>query len=425
MTSEYSEAYVWIWLQGETSPVVAGRLEAEDGFIRFNYGRSYLERVEAGLPCMSIYEPELPLRRGQLPLLHDLAMPACIRDAAPDSWGRRVIIHRMHGLEGDAIDAIELDEMVALLESGSDRTGALDFQRSPTEYVPREAENPSLEELLEAAGRIERRAPLTPELDRALVHGTPIGGARPKALIQDQERGRKHIAKFSTSVDQYDMVKAEFVAMRLARLVGLDAAEVRLESVLGKDVLLVERFDREPSSGNGDAWTRRAMVSALAMQGLDGIRGRYASYEDMAQTVRERFEEPGRTLRELFSRLVFNILCGNTDDHGRNHAAFWNGRSLALTPAYDICPYARAGNEASQSMRILGTDNRSQLAVCLKAAPNFLLSAEEANAIFDHQIGVIEGNWDAVCDEAGLGVLERGQLWGRQFLNQWSLLRVN
>ena len=65
MTSEYSEAYVWIWLQGETSPVVAGRLEAEDGFIRFNYGRSYLERVEAGLPCMSIYEPDAGVHKGR------------------------------------------------------------------------------------------------------------------------------------------------------------------------------------------------------------------------------------------------------------------------------------------------------------------------------------------------------------------------
>ena len=251
MTSEYSEAYVWIWLPGETRPVVAGRLEAEDGFIRFNYGRSYRERAEAGLPCMAVYEPELPLRAGRLPLLDDLAMPACIRDAAPDSWGRRVIINALHGLEGEAIDAFELDEMAALLESGSDRTGALDFQRSPTEYVPREAENAGLEELLEAAERIERRVPLTPGLERALVRGTPIGGARPKALVHDREGGGKHIAKFSTSADLFDMVKAEFVAMRLAGLAGIDAAKVRLESVAGRDVPLVERVDRGLSPDNG------------------------------------------------------------------------------------------------------------------------------------------------------------------------------
>ena len=69
----------------------------------------------------------------------------------------------------------------------------------------------------------------------------------------------------------------------------------------------------------------------------------YASYEDLAEIVRHRFEAPRATLRELFGRLVFNILCGNTDDHARNHAAFWDGARLSLTPAYDICPQARAG----------------------------------------------------------------------------------
>ncbi|WP_369403275.1 HipA domain-containing protein [Glaciecola punicea] len=68
------------------------------------------------------------------------------------------------------------------------------------------------------------------------------------------------------------------------------------------------------------------------------MRQRYASYETLSEIIRHRFTKPKDTLRELFSRLVFNILCGNTNDHARNHAAFWDGKHLSLTPAYDICP---------------------------------------------------------------------------------------
>lgn len=138
-----SEAYVWIWLPGETSPVVAGRLEADNGKLLFNYGRSYLERIQASPPAIAIYEPEWPLISGAITPLPGLSIASCIRDAAPDAWGRRVIINRKLGLRREAIDTSELDELSYLLESGSDRIGALDFQHSPTEYIPRVAEHVS------------------------------------------------------------------------------------------------------------------------------------------------------------------------------------------------------------------------------------------------------------------------------------------
>jgi hypothetical protein len=80
------------------------------------------------------------------------------------------------------------------------------------------------------------------------------------------------------------------------------------------------------------------------------------------------------TLHELFARMVFNVLVGNTDDHARNHAAYWDGEWLALTPAYDICPQARTGREANQAMSIDGDDRRSRLEACRNAAARFLLS---------------------------------------------------
>ena len=410
------EAFVWIWLPGETEPVVAGRLEADNGNILFNYGKSYLNRTGDSKPAIPIYEPELPLKAGVLPLPEGLAMPGCIRDAAPDAWGRRVIINKTLGLKGTGADTAELGELTYLLESGSDRIGALDFQRSPTEYVPRTANNVSMEELIESAERVEKGVPLTPELDQALFHGSSIGGARPKALVQDQ--GKKYVAKFSSGSDLYSVVKAEFIAMRLAELAGLNVAPVKLQKAAKKDLLLIERFDREPK---GDKWTRKAMVSALTLFGLDDMMARYASYETLSEIIRHRFTSPRPTLKELFSRLVFNILCGNTDDHARNHAAFWDGKALTLTPAYDICPQGRTGNVASQAMLISGNNNMSQLRTCLKTAHNFLLSEKEAREIFSALTEVIEQNWGAVCEEAELNEVDKKLLWKRQFLNPYSV----
>jgi serine/threonine-protein kinase HipA len=408
-----TEAFVWVWLPGETKPVVAGRLFSESARLLFNYGRSYLGRNDA----ISLYEPELPLRAGVLPLAPGLTMPSCLRDAAPDAWGRRVIINSIFGKNGKDFDTAEIDELTYLLESGSDRIGALDFQSSATAYVPREASNTSLKELQTATALVEKGIPLTPELESALLHGSSIGGARPKAMITTGNK--KFIAKFSSQNDVYNVVKAEFIATRLAQKAGIVAASVSLERAAGKDVLLIERFDRQKAD---DGWQRRAMVSALTLLELDELMARYASYEDLATIIRHRFVSPKATLQELFARMVFNILCGNTDDHARNHAAFWNGSDLSLTPAYDICPQARAGGEASQAMLIMGEQRTSQIALCLKAAPLFLLDVNEATALIANQIEATKRFWKEVCDAAALSEVDRNFLWRRQFLNAFAFV---
>jgi serine/threonine-protein kinase HipA len=407
----YTEAYVWIWLPGATQPVVAGRLAPDGDALTFNYGKSYLAREDA----IPLYLPELPLAPGALSLQPGLKMPSCIRDASPDAWGRRVLINRKFGATGERAEHAQLDELTYLLESGSDRIGALDFQRSPTEYVPRLAENAPLEQLLKAAEYVETGRPLTVELDQALNHGTSIGGARPKALVEDGEK--KFVAKFSSSTDLYSVIKAEFIAMRLAALAGLDVAPVSLVHAGGKEVLLVERFDRYRTKAG---WQRRSMVSALTLFGLDEMMARYTGYEGLAEIIRHRFSQPKATLRELFARLTFNILCGNTDDHARNHAAFWDGEMLTLTPAYDICPQGRTGNEASQAMLIFGDHRLSRISTCLDAAHQFLLSQTEAIAIVESQIHQIGNHWSSICEEAGLTKIDGNLLWGRQFLNPFA-----
>jgi serine/threonine-protein kinase HipA len=121
MNSEYKEVFVWLWLPGDTEPVVAGRLTSAGPRYVFNYGKSYLQRGNA----VAIYDAELPLRQGLLPLLSGLSIPGCLRDATPDAWGRRVILNKKFGNKASGIDPAALDELSYLIESGSDRIGPL------------------------------------------------------------------------------------------------------------------------------------------------------------------------------------------------------------------------------------------------------------------------------------------------------------
>lgn len=408
-TSEPQTAYVWTWLPGATEPVVAGRVDADGPMHVFTYARSYRQLAEA----MPLYEPELPLVPGTLRPGDGLTLAGCLRDSLPDSWGQRVILARRLGHLDASSDTGDLTLLTYMLESGSDRIGALDFQESPTRYGPRSG-SATLGQLMSAAAELEAGHTLPVPLAEALMRGTSIGGARPKALLADG--GRSLIAKFSSTTDVRPVVKAEGVAMELARRVGLDVAPVQVATVAGKDVLLVERFDRP-------AGQRRHMVSAMTILGLDEFTGaRYGSYALLADQIRRSFTAPEATLRELFSRIVFNVLVGNTDDHPRNHAAFVNANgTLTLTPAYDICPQPRSVPQASQAMAIGRNGERaSQLRACIAASEIYLLDRTDAQAIADAQVDTIKTQWEEAADAARLTELDRRLLYGREILNEFT-----
>lgn len=404
------KGFVWTWIPGAVDPVVAGRIDLVNGIYRFSYGRSYLERDDA----ISIFTPELPLKGGaQIPRApHVIA--GCLRDGAPDNWGRRVILSQVTGRRAPDMDTGDIDELSYLLLSGSDRTGALDFQASATDYVPRESGGATLDAMMEAARLVEEGTPLPPDLDEAMNHGTSIGGARPKAHLTDGHR--KVIAKFSSSRDPHKIVGAELVGLRLAERVGIRVAHADLVQVRDKDVLLVERFDREAKDGS---WARRHMVSALTMLGLDEHRGYYGSYEDLAGILRRDGTDPRGGPVELFRRMVFNILIGNTDDHARNHAAFWDGKLLTLTPAYDIEPRPRLGREANQAIRVRGNSRQSRVALAIEAAPRFGVSEEEAIEIVIGQVEQIHASFDEAAEEARLTEIDRMVLANRAILNSY------
>lgn len=387
-----SEAYVWVWLPGAEEPVPAGLVRRRGDRLEFHYGRQYLQRTDA----IALYEPELPLIDEWIGPILDLAAPGCLADAAPDAWGRRVIESRLRS-------GSDLPLLDYLVNAGSDRIGALDFQASPAEYVPRNDETPSLEDLQTAAHHLMSGERVPAQLEAALHAGSSVGGARPKALLRDGERSL--IAKFSAPTDTQPVVRAEFLAMRLAARCGLEVAPVELAQAAGRDVLLVERFDRVPGTTR-----RRLMVSALTILGLPELALRDTSYAKLSERLLLLAADPVRDRRELFARILFNILCGNTDDHARNHAAFWDGEHLALTPAYDICPYPRGGQEATQAMAIGPRDDPyrfSNIAGCLPYAPLYGLEPDEAREIAHRQIDTITDAWPETCDEAQLMETDR------------------
>jgi serine/threonine-protein kinase HipA len=401
MTSKLTTAFVWIWLPDATEPVVCGRVDDDGGRISFTYARSYQENPDA----VPVYDHELPLKAGPQFAVSGVGLPLCLDDALPDSWGRRLINHRLGAPTGEPSD------ITYLLESASDRIGALDFQSSATEYQARAADHPSLDDLATAAQHIEAGEPLNAALEAALLHGTSIGGARPKALLVDG--GRHLIAKFSSSTDLYPVVQGEFIAMELAGRAGLNVAPVGLTRAAGRYALLVQRFDRDR---DGRRWR---VVSALTILGLTTFpEGRYATYVDLAHKIRELCVDPDATLRELYARIAFNILCGNTDDHGRNHACLIGPAGLSLSPAYDICPQARTGRDAQQAMAFVADGCRAaRIGDLVAAAAVYHLDTVDAQAIVDQQVVVISDAWDEVCDAAELTDSQRTAFMQRQFLN--------
>lgn len=417
MTSEPARVYVWVWLPGRTDPVVAGVLQASgdmlDGnqVLLFRYAASYRARSEA----VSLFTPELPLTdqvldprqvRGRAPL----HLAGALRDAAPDAWGRRIINTRLGA--GD----VDLSEAAYLLGSGSNRIGALDFQESPTQYVARD-QDATLEQLLSLAEHVESGEPLPESLAAAAQHGTSIGGARPKALLRDG--GRDLVAKFSSTSDTRPVVQAEAVAMLLARHAGIAVPDVSVVESAGRNVLLVDRFDRVTVDGGQQ---RRQMISMLTVTGATEMGSRHTSYAQLADLIRiGPWTDVKATLVELYARLVFSILVGNNDDHLRNHAAFWDGRHLTLTPAYDLAPQPRSTPTSTQAIGITRDGQRaSQLRLARAVAPDFQLSARTADEIIDRVHAAILDNWDDACDQAGLTQAERATLRGREFLNEYA-----
>jgi serine/threonine-protein kinase HipA len=376
-----SEAFVWIYLPNQASAVVCGRLQVrKDGSYSFVYGRSYRDRPDS----ITLAPNGMALTPSSLVGRRSGALPGPIRDAGPDAWGRYVAEYR----RGKAY----LNELDILLAGHGDRIGALAFSSSATDYATADPPNLTLAELEAAARGVQEGQSLPPNILDALLHGTTIGGARPKAAIKLD--GRQWIAKFSSTTDQYRVVRWEAATLTLAAAAGIRVPTHRLEQVNKRDVLLVERFDREQLEG---VVYRHLMLSGLTLLNLDDTEATLASYPDLSEVLLRHAEDSVGDRKELFRRMVFNILVGNEDDHAKNHSCFWDGHRLRLTPAYDLLPQRRAGVEGRQAM-IVGTrglgGRESTLANAVTSAGHFGLDQDEAATLAREVLAVVQDQWE-------------------------------
>ncbi|GAA2231585.1 HipA domain-containing protein [Herbiconiux moechotypicola] len=394
------ELYVWTWLPGHSEPVVAGRMDQAGPIVTFIYASSYRARHDA----ISLFAPELPLRPGIQEPLDGLVIAGALRDGSPDRWGRGVIERRL-GAAPNSLSEIEY-----MLNSASNRFGALDFQVDREEYVPRD-ERATLDELQRAATLVEEGSALPSALDAALLHGTSLGGARPKATLTD-DGGREWLAKFSSSDDRlFSVVNAEGAMLELARRAGMNVPESKVVSSLGKEVLLVSRFDRVGAS------ERRHIVSGLTMAETDEMYARYVSYPQILDALRLHARDATQPGPELFRRIAFNIAISNNDDHARNHAAFWDGTHLELTPVYDLAPGQRSGDTFTQAMAYgRGGAKVSNFAALAQESETYGLSRAQGWEIIGQLVSSIDDNWDDAADIGRLSSADKRQLAKRQIL---------
>jgi serine/threonine-protein kinase HipA len=373
-----SECFVYITLPGKVSAITAGKFVPDPTgsgtpLGRFVYGQSYLQNREA----VAIDPIELKLSNTTYSTVHLKGVFGALRDASPDYWGRRVI----EKLAGKTV----LGEMDYLLDSPDDRAGALGFGLNNVPPAPLRKFNQTLDiaklqRLADALIKDEIPSdPAAPQVQELMLLGTSMGGARPKAVVQDDEG--LWMAKFNRPDDRWNYARVEYAMLRLARQCGINVSENRIETVGGQDVLLVKRFDREK---NAEGYTRARMISGLTVLRSDetnDARERW-SYVILVEELRRIVAEPEKDARELFRRICFNALISNLDDHPRNHAFLARNIDWALSPAYDLTPSPVVSLDRRDLALVCGDQGRFANAKnILSQHARFLLQKEEAENI--------------------------------------------
>lgn len=398
MNSE-RECYVYIVPPGGTEFVTAGRFRLEPvspGFVgTFVYGRNYRERKNA----VELDPIELRLSGQVYETARMDGFFGAIRDAMPDYWGRRVI-EKHAGLS-------QLEEFDYLMKGPDDRAGALGFGLNVEPPAPQNKFNRTLdlEKLQRAADALiadepDRVGHEAAQIQELLMLGTSMGGARPKTVIQDGHD--LWLAKFSRNDDRWNHPRVEHAMLTLAQSCGLKTADSRIDTIGGRDVLLVRRFDRNWAE---TGYRRHRMVSALTLLRASDSPTEQAnwSYLLFADELRRVSADPDSDLRELFGRICFNAAVSNIDDHPRNHAVIAKERDWRLSPAFDLTPTPAVAIERRDLAMSCGRYGRYANQANLLSAPGrFLLNEEEAQALFTQITTTIKQGWHPTLRRAGV-----------------------
>ena len=388
-----SEAYVFV--EGlKTEPVVCGVVDydAVNQLGRFRYGKSYLARHDA----FALDPIQLPLTENTHETRVNKGLFGVLSDAGADAWGRKLILQLRKTKPKN-----ELEFIIAGASMG---VGALSFSlsRSKSKSPTNRNSLDNLNLLVEGKNKILAAETVSVEVKKAFQYGDSIGGARPKTvLIHDNQM---HLVKFNRSDDLINICRAEFAAMQLlAQIDDVNVAETELINGV-EDLLLVRRFDR---SGT-DVSHHLISANSLLLEGhvSEAALTKWYSYGALAEYLR-RYSKRAKDAEELYKRMVFNALIGNTDDHGRNHALIWHlkGGGWQLSPAYDVLPV----NNTRLHAIGLGDEGRfASRKNLLSQAKRFGLSAQKAQAIVNDIHDLVD-DWEVHFSRAGVsdGDIER------------------
>ena len=339
----------------------------------FEYDRAWVEH-----PLHFALEPALRIGPGPYHVRGRLF--GSIGDSAPDRWGR-VLLRRAEvrraRLEGRAPRTLFESDFLLRVDDKV-RTGALRFSTAgdgPFLAEPGEMRVPplvDLRRLMSASRRVLRRRERDDDLRLLIGPGSSLGGARPKTAARDNDGGLA-IAKFPGTEDDRDIVLWEGVALALARRAGIRVPEWRMESVAGRRLLILRRFDRE---GNH----RVPFLSAMSM--LDARDNDPRSYLELADSLRHHGAAARSDLAELWRRVVFSILISNTDDHLRNHGFLYEiGQGWRLSPAYDLNPVPTDVGPRVLTTYIDEHDGTASLESALGTAEYYGLNLDQAKQI--------------------------------------------
>jgi serine/threonine-protein kinase HipA len=325
-----------LWYLGDpATPRLVGALKlvsAGKG-VSLHYGKEWLAHGFALSEDLPLVDTEF-LPPARLAADAQRAVGA-VDDARPDRWGEKVIRF------------VDRPKRLSLMEylyyAGDDRFGALGISTSSSTYSPKTGSPlPRLEQaqqLSEVVAKIEASEPISALEARIIAGGgSPLGGAKPKALIDID--GEQWVIKFFNN-EPIDTPLIEHATMTLAKRAGITVAETQVIRLTGANAIAVRRFDREQGRRIHSISAGTAIRAATA-SGDEPEMG----YPELARILRRvgitQDDVNQRDARELFRRMVFNILIDNTDDHEKNHSLLvanplGNGR-LRLAPAYDVLP---------------------------------------------------------------------------------------
>ena len=391
----------------------AGKARSTNVF-EFEYDTAALADPELNF---TILDPRIKLFEGrQFPGQHQTRF-GVFADSSPDRWGQLLMKRRLErdirdGLAPKGTKLYESDFLLGVHDRY--RVGAIRYKLNDEGNFLDDRDGlaaPPFVELraLEQASRALENDPDNMSLDgrewlRMLIApGGSLGGARPKASVADKN-GHLWIAKFPSTRDDYDVGGWEFVVSVLANQCGLRVAKgIAQRYASDHHCFMVKRFDRTETGG------RLHFASAMTMtdrvDGDDASVG--ASYLELAEVLMEHGSEPDKDLRELWSRIVFNILVSNTDDHMRNHGFLLDpGRGWRLSDAYDMNPVAHADG---LNLNITDADNALDLELAREVAGYFRVSRVDAEEIIENFQEVV-GQWAKVAHATGLSKREQNNM---------------